>query len=389
MKPLSIVIGILLVVVGVIALLGEQIPSLRGKLEEFQNNANLSTGFKENNSVIRLVPEESVVIDVVKKASPSVITIAAEVPNQREDLFSIFGLPEAEEDEGPQNIGSGFVLSEDGLIVTNKHVVSDVEATYSVLTKDDVRYKITQIYRDPLNDVAILKIDPSEHDGVGLEPATLGDSSKLQVGQLAIAIGTPLGEFSNSVTKGIVSGLGRGLVAGSPFEGSVERLDDVIQTDAAINPGNSGGPLLDSSARVIGVNTAVSRSGENLGFAIPINIVKEVVKTFEETGRFDRAFLGVSYRIVPRDLALSNQVPEGALVLDVVSSSPAENAGIEQGDIITHIGNTRITEREEDVAKIISTKKVGDALSVKIWREENGEGKEITLNITLGNATEQ
>lgn len=389
MKPLSIVIGVLLVVVGVGALLGEQLPSLRDKLEEFQRNVDFTSSFKENNSGIRLVPEESVVIDVVKKASPSVITIAAESQAQREDLFSFFGFPEVEEEEGPQNIGSGFVLSKEGLIVTNKHVVSNVEATYSVVTKDDLRYKITQIYRDPLNDVAILKIDPSEHGGAGLEPATLGDSSKLQVGQLAIAIGTPLGEFSNSVTKGIVSGLGRGLVAGSPFEGSVERLDDVIQTDAAINPGNSGGPLLDSSARVIGVNTAVSRSGENLGFAIPINVVKEVVKTFEETGRFDRAFLGVSYRIVPRELALSNEVPEGALVLDVVSSSPAENAGIEQGDIITHIGNTRITEREEDVAKIISTKKVGDTLPVKIWREVDGEGEEITLNITLGNATSQ
>lgn len=389
MKPLSIVIGVLLVVVGVGALLGGQMPSLRDKLEEFQRNVDFTSSFKESNSGIRLVPEESVVIDVVKKASPSVITIAAESQAQREDLFSFFGFSEVEEEEGPQNIGSGFVLSKEGLIVTNKHVVSNVEATYSVVTKDDLRYKITQIYRDPLNDVAILKIDPSEHGGAGLEPATLGDSSKLQVGQLAIAIGTPLGEFSNSVTKGIVSGLGRGLVAGSPFEGSVERLDDVIQTDAAINPGNSGGPLLDSSARVIGVNTAVSRSGENLGFAIPINVVKEVVKTFEETGRFDRAFLGVSYRIVPRELALSNEVPEGALVLDVVSSSPAENAGIEQGDIITHIGNTRITEREEDVAKIISTKKVGDTLPVKIWREVDGEGEEITLNITLGNATSQ
>lgn len=267
--------------------------------------------------------------------------------------------------------------------------MSDPEITYFVVTAEDKRYDITQIYRDPVNDIAIVKIDPSQNEGAGLMPATLGDSSRLQVGQLAIAIGTPLGEFNNSVTKGIVSGLGRGLVAGSPFEGYTERLDDVIQTDAAINPGNSGGPLLDSSARVIGVNTAVSSGGENLGFAIPINLVKDVVKTFEDTGRFDRPFLGVSYRIIPREIALSNNVPEGALVLDIVVGSPAESAGIEEGDIITEIDGKRITERGDDLGEIISGKKVGDNVEIKLWREVDGQVQESTLDLKLGNASDQ
>jgi S1-C subfamily serine protease len=391
MRTVAILVGFVLVLFGIFALASQYVPGFTRTFDGLRNN--LSKQFpaisQEDTSTLRLVPEESVVIDVVKKAGPSVITISAQIPQSEEDIFSLFGIPSDEElPDEPQNIGSGFVLNNEGLIVTNKHVVSDPEITYFVVTADDKRYDITQIYRDPLNDIAIVKVDTNQHGSAGLTPAVLGDSSKLQVGQLAIAIGTPLGEFNNSVTKGIVSGLGRGLTAGSPFEGYTERLDDVIQTDAAINPGNSGGPLLDSSARVIGVNTAVSSEGENLGFAIPINLVKEVVKTFEETGRFERPFLGVSYRIIPRELALSNDVPEGALVLDVVSDSPAEGQ-IEEGDIITHIDGKRITESEEDLGEIISTKKVGDSVEVRLWRETDENGEEIRLNLNLGNASSQ
>lgn len=391
MRLVSLLIGIALVLFGILALSSRYVPGVGNILESFREGfgKNILTVSQEDQAPFKLVPEESVVIDVVKKAGPSVVTIAAELSQSEDDIFSLFGESQDEDSSEPQNIGSGFVLNNDGLVVTNKHVVSDPEITYFVVTAEDKRYDITQIYRDPVNDIAIVKIDQSQNEGVGLMPATLGDSSRLQVGQLAIAIGTPLGEFNNSVTKGIVSGLGRGLVAGSPFEGYTERLDDVIQTDAAINPGNSGGPLLDSSARVIGVNTAVSSGGENLGFAIPINLVKDVVKTFEDTGRFDRPFLGVSYRIIPREIALSNNVPEGALVLDIVVGSPAESAEIEEGDIITEIDGKRITERGDDLGEIISGKKVGDNVEIKLWREVDGQVQESTLDLKLGNASDQ
>ena len=218
------------------------------------------------------------------------------------DPFNVFRQRPGQQQKIEQDIGSGFVVSTEGLIVTNKHVVADTEAKYKVITKDDKTHEAQKIYRDPANDLAIIKINAS-----GLTPVELGDSSKLKVGQMAIAIGTALGEFRNTVTVGVISGLGRGITAGSPFEGYVERLDNVIQTDAAINPGNSGGPLLNSGGQVIGVNTAVSSEGQNIGFALPINIVKDALTQFNKSGgKFSRPFLGVRYKMITRDLALLN-----------------------------------------------------------------------------------
>jgi S1-C subfamily serine protease len=172
--------------------------------------------------------------------------------------------------------------------------------------------------------LAILKIDANS-----LKPVEFGDSSKIDVGQLAIAIGTALGEFRNTVTVGVISGIGRGITAGNPFEGYVERLDDVIQTDAAINPGNSGGPLLNSSGQVIGINTAVSERGQNIGFAIPSNVIKNALDQFNKNGgEFQkRPYIGVRYKFVSRDLAILNEIPEGAYIQEVVTDSPAEKAG--------------------------------------------------------------
>ncbi|MEK7129411.1 MAG: trypsin-like peptidase domain-containing protein, partial [Patescibacteria group bacterium] len=191
---------------------------------------------------VRVVTEESVVIDAVDRVSPSVVTVGITKTRRLGDILEInpfnpfqpFQRRPGTTQQLEQDIGSGFIVSADGLIVTNKHVVADTEAKYRIITKDDKTYDVTKIYRDPGNDLAILKIE-----GVGLKPVELGDSSKIKVGQLAIAIGTALGEFRHTVTTGVVSGVGRGITAGSPFEGYVERLDNVIQTDAAINPGNS------------------------------------------------------------------------------------------------------------------------------------------------------
>src|SRR5205823_3933846 len=275
--------------------------------------------------------------------------------------------PDQSQQAQPESIGTGFIITGDGMIVTNKHVVSDTGMTYQIITSDDKKYKVQKIYRDPLNDVALIKVDPGENPGKTLTPLSLGDSSHLQVGQYVVAIGTALGEFRNTVTTGIVSGLGRGITAGSPYEGSVEQLDNVIQSSAAINPGNSGGPLLNSSNQVIGVNTAVSQSGQNIGFAIPINVIKDSLNNFNQTGKFDRPYLGVKYKMISKDIALLNDLPEGAYVQDVVQDSPADKAGIQQGDVLVKADGQRINEQDQ-LSTIISKKKVGDTITISLFR---------------------
>ncbi len=330
----------------------------------------------------RLLNEESVVIEVVEKASPSVVTVGVKKTQSLidpfEDFFDPFGffnLPrKPQQQKIEQNIGSGFIVSSDGLVVTNKHVVSETQAEYKVIVKDGEEYQVEKIYRDPTNDLAILKIN-----GKNLKPLELGDSDKLKVGQFVIAIGTALGEFRNTVTTGVISGLGRGITAGSPFEGLSERLDNVIQTDAAINPGNSGGPLLNSLGQVIGVNVAVSAEGQNIGFALPIKVVKDSLDEFKKTGSFERAFLGVRYKVISRDMAILNEIPEGAYVVEVVADSPAAKAGIEKGDIILKVDGQKLDEKDGGLAKLISRKRPGDKLELEIWRDGKTLKKEVVL----------
>jgi serine protease Do len=323
-----------------------------------------------------VLKEESVVIDVVKKSAPSVVTVSIsktqQVPQLNFDPFGFFNF-ETEQKKIEQNIGSGFVPKR-GLVITNKHVVSDQSATYRVIDQDGNVHEVKDIYRDPANDIAILKIDAD------IPPIELGSSQDLQVGQLVVAIGTALGEFRHTVTTGVISGLGRGITAGSVYEGYVERLDNVIQTDAAINPGNSGGPLINSLGQVIGVNVAVAGQAENIGFAIPIEIVKDSLQTFEETGEFQRAFLGVEYQMISEESALLNEVPQGAYIRSVVADSAADQGGLEVGDIITDLDGKRIAENENDIAEIINQKKVGDRIEIKYWRD----GEEKTTTVRLG-----
>ena len=331
----------------------------------------------------RVLNEESVVINVAEKVSPSVVTVSITKTQRVIDLFGwdpfldpfgFFRQPRERKEKIKQDIGSGFIVDANGLVVTNKHVVNDRQAKYRVITKDNKEYEVKKIYRDPVNDLAILKIDAS-----GLKPVELGDSDKLKVGQFVIAIGTALGEFRHTVTTGVISGLGRGITAGSPFEGYVERLDNVIQTDAAINPGNSGGPLLNSAGQVIGVNVAVAAQGENIGFAIPINVVKESLANFKKTGRFSRPFLGVRYKMISRDLALLNEVPEGAYIVEVVEGSPADKAGLQEGDIIIKIDGEAVREKDGGLAKIIQKKKVGERIEIEVWRD--GERKKLEARL--------
>lgn len=338
-------------------------------------------GAKTAETIIKreVLQEESVVVDVAERVSPSVVTISAVSPKRRVLEFSPFGGFGVQEQGGEQDLATGFIVSSDGLILTNKHVVSLPNVKYKVITKDDKEYEVKRIYRDPANDIALLKVDAA-----GLPTVELGDSDQLKVGQFVIAIGTALGEFRHTVTTGVISGLGRGITAGSPFEGYVERLDNVIQTDAAINPGNSGGPLLNSSGRVIGVNAAVAQGAQNIGFAIPINIIKQSIEEFRKTGEFSRPFFGVRYLMVSKETAIANEIPQGAFVQEVVSGSPAQRTGIKAGDIITKIEGEQVREAGGGLAAIINKHKVGDKIELEVWRD----GETIKLSAVLTQAEE-
>lgn len=378
MRKLIVLVVILLLFLGVWSALSQYAP-------QFLDQSRRSTVKEQNKEKVKIVSEESVVIDIVEKVSPSVVTVGIEQKIINIDPFDIFDSPQSLRQE--QDIGSGFIISEDGLIVTNRHVVNS-SSKYKVITHDGKSYNVEKIYRDPLNDIAIVKINPSSRSagsGQALKPVEMGDSSNVKVGQLVVAIGTPLGEFRGSVTKGIVSGIGRGITAGSPFEGLVERLDNVIQTDAAINPGNSGGPLVNSTSEVIGVNTAIASGAENIGFAIPINVVKDAIANFTKTGGFNRPYLGVAYRMISRDLAILNDIPEGAYVQRVVEESAAEKAGIQEGDILTKIDGKKLVDKEGGLAGFISSKKVGETVTITVWRD----GKTLDLKATLESAPNQ
>jgi serine protease Do len=327
--------------------------------------------------------EESVVVSVVENSLSSVVTINIQKTTASEDIvqfdpfnpFAPFNVQPGEEETIEQNIGSGLLVESDEIVVTNRHVVADTDAEYSIITNDGKEYLAKKILRDPLNDLAIIEVEKT-----GIKPLELGDSDSLKLGQLAIAIGTPLGEFRNTVTTGVISGLGRGITAGSPFENYVERLDNVIQTDAAINPGNSGGPLLNSAGEVIGINTAVSQSGENIGFAIPSNVVKNLINNYKSSGgKISRPYLGIRYNVINKEAAVANEIVEGAHIIEVISGTGADTAGLQKGDIIQSIDGEQINE-DNDLSGIIREKSVGERLELSVWRN----GKSFDVEVKLG-----
>jgi serine protease Do len=345
--------------------------------------------------------ENSAVIDVVKAANPAVVSIivSKDLPKVQQYLSPFsdgdfnnnpFGyvLPGETGTEKQQiGAGSGFIVTSDGMIMTNKHVVSDDKAEYTVITSDGKTYTGRVLAKDPMNDLAIVKIDAKD-----LITLSFGNSDELVLGQGVIAIGNTLGQFSNTVTTGVVSGIGRTVSAGSGF-GAVEQLQQVIQTDAAINPGNSGGPLLNLAGQVIGVNTAIDQSGQLVGFAIPSSEAKKVLDDVRQSGRVLRPFMGVRYVIVNADYAKQNKlsVDYGALIIAgdvagesaVVAGSPAEKAGLKENDVILEINGKRVDE-SNPLAKLIKSYKPGDQVVLKIQRGK--ETKELIM--TLGEAKE-
>lgn len=359
-------------------------PNLFRKLLSGEKNIEIT---KQN-----IVEEESALIDVVEKTSPAVVSIviSKDVSVTRNSLFEQFfyGISpnqnQQEDTKQKQTVGagSGFLVSEDGMIVTNKHVVSDTTAEYTVITNDDQEHSAKVLARDPINDVAILKIDGSEYPTL-----TLGNSDNLKVGQTAIAIGYSLGEFSNTVSRGIISGLKRNLVAGSTLQGS-EKLSDTIQTDAAINPGNSGGPLLNINGDVIGINVAIVQGAQNIGFAIPSNQIEKIVDQVKTFGKISIPYLGVRYIPINDEIQKANNLPfnYGVIIksgqsiseLAIIPGSPADKAGLIENDIILEIDGEKITENNP-LANLIAKYNVGDEISLKIWRK----GKEQTIEATL------
>ncbi len=358
------------------------------------------TGAK-NDAYQPVTDEESKVVSAVKRASPAVVSIVAtkdiaiveqQNPFQEfcnDPFFKQFlgnqcNTPSQSPRTQTQQVaaGSGFIINSNGLILTNKHVVNISGASYTVITNDGKKYPAQVLARDPVQDLAVVKINVS-----GLPALVVGDSNNLQIGQTVIAIGNALGQFSNSVSKGVISGLSRSITA-SEGGGSSETLSQVIQTDAAINPGNSGGPLLNLAGQVIGVNTAIVQGAQNIGFAIPINQAKRDISQVETTGKISYPYLGIRYILVTDDIKQKNNlsVNYGALVVHgsgasdvaVAPNSPADKAGIKDGDIILEIDGKKI-DQNNDLAKATQSHNVGDAVTLKIL----SGGQEKTVSVIL------
>lgn len=339
---------------------------------------------------------EEAVVQAVDVASKSVVSIViskdlqvyeqcpsspfSNLPSEVRDLFG-FDLdiqsqcPTGDTQRQEVGGGSGFIVSSDGLIITNKHVVADTDADYTVITNDGTKYNAKVLARDPLQDIALMKIDAA-----GLSVAAIGDSDTLKLGQTAIAIGNSLNEFQNSVSVGVISGLARTISA----EG--QTIQGVIQTDTAINRGNSGGPLLNLKGEVVGINTAIVLNAENLGFAIPINNAKRDIISVLDTGTIRVPYLGVRYMVVTPELADAETLPvtEGALLRGgeggsaIVQGSPAAQGGLVAEDIIVAVDGEKVTEGTP-LNALIGKKQVGDTVTLDIYRN----GKKRTVSVTL------
>jgi len=396
----------------------------------FQNQFNLLLQKTENNLLPQLTekPEEKYVsrieyeqaiIDAVREASPSVVSIiiSKNLPVYEQQFINPFGefpdfgspfnfqIPQyVQKGTEKQEVGagSGFIVSEDGLILTNKHVVLDKQAEYTVLTNDGKKYSAKVLALDPVQDLAIIKIQ----DDKKFPAIKLGDSSAIQIGQGVIAIGNALGEFRNTVSVGVISGLGR-TISASGTQGFSETLEGIIQTDAAINLGNSGGPLLNLKGEVIGVNTATAEAAQSIGFAIPINIAKRDIDQIIKTNKIVYPFLGVRYVLIDEKVKqkYNLSVDYGALLLKgsdgqpaVNPDSAAEKAGLKEKDIILEFnpsnfsgqagdppspeasaGQGKIT-KDNSMSKIIAKYNPGDKVTLKVLRD----GKEININVILG-----
>lgn len=381
------------------------------EIKEFFSRLNIEITRPEKNEEEQSLYtfQEQAIVNVVKEVSPAVVSIiiTKDLPVLEKyytspfeefffEPFFEFQVPQYRQkgiEKKEIGGGTGFIVSEDGMIITNKHVVLDDEADYTVVVSSGKQFPAKVLAKDPLQDIAILKIDQiktmTSNGEVSFESFSkveLGDSDKIQIGQTAIAIGYVLGRYQNTVSVGIISGLGRTIEASSGD--FVEILEDIIQTDTAINKGNSGGPLLNSKGEVIGINTAIDLEGQSVGFAIPINKAKRDIEQVKTIGKIVYPFLGVRYAILTEEIQEENDLPVdyGAWVVKgpqgqsaIFPGSAADHTGIKEGDIILEFNNEKITT-ENTLAKIIMKYSPGDEITLKILSGE----REKTISLVLG-----
>ena len=357
--------------------------------------------------------EESDSIDAIKKVSASVVSIVLSKdvkvyknspyqffnsPFDNDPFFNqFFGQQYAPQGQGQSEMkrqkiggGTGFVFTADGLVITNKHVVSDDSADYTIITNDGVEYGGKVVSKDPMNDLAVVRIVQKDDKSPKVKTFPIvdfGDSDTLQIGQSVLAIGYALGEYQNTVTKGIISAKGREITAGGSGS-TTETLSGLIQTDAAINGGNSGGPLINMKGQVIGVNVAIAANAQGIGFALPINDVKPVLESLQKNGRIIRPMLGVRYLILTPEKAdeLQIKVNSGALLVGenaqgkfaVVPGSPVDKAGLKMGDVILQIDGKDISINYT-LQQAIRNKQPGDTVKLKVWRSGEALDKELKL----------
>lgn len=332
------------------------------------------------------------ITEIVKKVCPAVITIT--VSKNLPEIEGFYNFPFKDQNfvipktKGKKKIetkiggGSGFIVSKDGYIITSAHVIADPEATYSAVLEPTKKYPIKVLSRDPINDIAILIIE-----GKNFPFLELGNAKDVELGEPVIAVGNPLGEFYDTVSAGIVSGLSRLINAHNGFSEKSTRLKGLIQTDAAINPGNSGGPLINMEGKVIGINTAMIMGSQNIGFAIPIDYAKKDLEEVREHGRIKRPFLGIKYIILNPEIAEQNSLPVdyGALIIRerlgeeaVIPRSAAEKAGLREFDTILEINGEKINEANY-LSDILERNEIGDKVKLKVFRNK----KIINLDLFL------
>jgi serine protease Do len=320
--------------------------------------------------------EETSVANIVSKVTPAVVSIISETRSSGYSYFFSSGTT--------QSAGTGMIVSKDGYVLTNKHVIDGATKVTVVTDAGDTYDDVDIVGEDPLNDVAYLKINGAKD----LPTIALGDSKTIAVGQPVLAIGNALGAYQNSVTQGIISGTGRSVTAGDSNGNNQETLTDMLQTDAAINPGNSGGPLVNAAGEVIGINTAVATSANGLGFAIPISATKGMLNRIMEGGKAERAYLGLTYVTVTAEVAKEAKlsVTHGAYLYNsssrsgeaIVKNGPADKAGLKTKDVVTKVGNVEVG-RAGSISTLIGEYKVGDTVQLTYVRD----GKEYTTNVTL------
>ena len=362
--------------------------------------------------------EESDYISAIQKVSPAVVSVIESKnlqTNYQQPMMFFQGDPffnqffgqqvpqQQQQQQQRQNQGStkkqkvgggsGFIVTSDGLVITNRHVVQDPDADYTVVLSDGREFKAQVLSKDTANDLAVIKILPKDDSGSAkvssLPVVEFGDSDNLKVGQRVLAIGNALGEYQNTVTAGIISAQGRQITA-NDGSGMAETLTGLLQTDAAINPGNSGGPLVNMQGQVIGVNVAIAASANNIGFAIPFNDVNPVITSVQKTGKIIRPYIGVRYQMLTeeraKELELSG-VTYGALLLGsdekgefaVIPGGPGDKAGLKKGDVILEVEGKKL-DQNLALQQSIRNRKPGDTVKLRVWTS----GKTVEKTLTLG-----